>query len=44
MENKDIVAALMRFVLRVANGEATPEETAILPEVAQIVLSQPLLP
>lgn len=40
MNHEDIIKALCNFTIRVAKGEATPEETAILPEVAQIVLSQ----
>ena len=30
--------ALCEFVIRVAKGNATPEEIAVLPEVAKVVL------
>lgn len=35
---EQVSQALAEFIVRVSQGNATPEETAILPEVAKMVL------
>ena len=36
---EEIIKSLSQFVLRVAKGQASPDETMVLPEIAKIVIS-----
>lgn len=38
-KRKEVIDALMDFIIRVTKGNATSEETYILPEVAKILLT-----